>query len=136
MSANGQHSPLAARIAGDAADWRGLHGSSTALAAPPDADLPAAVRAAIGRLAATRPTAVNLFWALERMRAVVDGDVGTDRQALCQRLLAEAVQIHQEDRRVCRAIGRNAQLIQGFRARARPTGAAGSCSCAGATPGS
>ena len=45
-------------------------------------------------LAASRPTAVNLFWALERMRKIIDqaesGDMG-------QRLLQEARRIHQED---------------------------------------
>lgn len=52
-------------------------------------------------LASSRPTAVNLFWALDRMRAVgrrFDADVR-------KRLLAEAREIHELDRRTCRAIG-------------------------------
>ncbi len=49
-------------------------------------------------LAATRPTAVNLFWAIERMRSV-SGGVG--------RLIEEAKQIRLEDIAVCEAIGRN-----------------------------
>ena len=51
-------------------------------------------------LAASRPTAVNLFWALDRMarRAAA---CGGDPQAL----IAEAVAIHAEDVDMCKAIG-------------------------------
>jgi methylthioribose-1-phosphate isomerase len=50
-------------------------------------------------LATSRPTAVNLFWALERMRRVAK-EGGTER------LLAEARAIHEEDRKQCAAMGR------------------------------
>ena len=54
-------------------------------------------------LATSRPTAVNLFWALDRMRRI-----GTDTAAL----LTEAQAIHDEDRQMCHAIGRfGAELI-------------------------
>ena len=43
------------------------------------------VEAAIERLARTRPTAVNLFWALEQMRQVVDDNQGQDDQVSCNR---------------------------------------------------
>jgi methylthioribose-1-phosphate isomerase len=57
------------------------------------------------RLRATRPTAINLFWALERMRKVVD-DVGlNDGDGLVKALLQEAIAIHQEDKELCRKIG-------------------------------
>jgi methylthioribose-1-phosphate isomerase len=54
-------------------------------------------------LASSRPTAVNLFWALERMKkAAIQG----------QNLLAEAKAIHDEDRAMCHAIGRyGAELL-------------------------
>jgi methylthioribose-1-phosphate isomerase len=54
-------------------------------------------------LASSRPTAVNLFWALERMKkAAVQG----------HNLLAEARAIHEEDRAMCHAIGRyGAELL-------------------------
>jgi methylthioribose-1-phosphate isomerase len=54
-------------------------------------------------LAATRPTAVNLFWALERMtRIAVQAAQGQD----WARVLAdEACRIHDEDVTMCRAIG-------------------------------
>lgn len=61
-------------------------------------------------LATSRPTAVNLFWALDRMRRLVK----THGQAaeLAPALLAEAVDIHNEDRKMCHAIGAHgAKLI-------------------------
>ena len=62
-------------------------------------------------LATSRPTAVNLFWALDRMRSVVASHRQGDRN-LAEKLLHEAQAIHEEDRQMCRAIGRNgAQLI-------------------------
>ncbi|HEX3869346.1 MAG TPA: S-methyl-5-thioribose-1-phosphate isomerase, partial [Pirellulales bacterium] len=64
------------------------------------------VHAAIERLAESRPTAMNLFWALERMRGVAKEANGSSIAELKQRLLAEARTIHDEDRRTCREIGR------------------------------
>lgn len=46
-------------------------------------------------LAGSRPTAVNLFWALERMKGVVEGC--SSRQDAVDRLAKEAVAIHEED---------------------------------------
>ena len=61
-------------------------------------------------LATSRPTAVNLFWALERMQRVAEtlpADVDPG-----ERLLAEARAIEQEDREMCAAIGRfGAELL-------------------------
>jgi len=59
------------------------------------------------RLAATRPTAVNLFWAIERMRRAF-GEVaqaGASAAEIAARLEAEALRIHDEDVASCRAIG-------------------------------
>ncbi|HEX7448905.1 MAG TPA: S-methyl-5-thioribose-1-phosphate isomerase [Pirellulales bacterium] len=62
---------------------------------------------AIHYLASSRPTAVNLFWALERMRRVPQDRAGQQSsQALAKRLLEEARAIHDEDRKMCHAIGR------------------------------
>lgn len=59
-------------------------------------------------LATSRPTAVNLFWALDRMRKVAQ----VSSEDLQQRLLTEAIAIHNEDRQMCHAIGRHgAELI-------------------------
>src|SRR5437762_4033305 len=58
-------------------------------------------------MAATRPTAVNLFWAIERMKRVfadaAQGGCSVDE--IKQRLEAEAVRIHDEDVASCRAMG-------------------------------
>jgi len=66
------------------------------------AELRAAVVAAADYLATSRPTAVNLFWALDRMRGV---DTGATVEAGLSALEAEAGAIHVEDRALCRAIG-------------------------------
>ncbi len=68
------------------------------------------------RLAESRPTAVNLFWAIERMRGAAAGALAADRSlsaaAILEGLLAEARAIHEEDRAMCRAIGRfGAELL-------------------------
>jgi len=62
------------------------------------------------RLARTRPTAVNLFWALARMRAALDAACaahGADVAQVRARLAAEAQAIHDEDVASCRAMGRH-----------------------------
>ena len=58
----------------------------------------------VGILGATRPTAVNLRWALERMRCAAQEAPG-DGGALWERLRAESAAIHDEDRIMCRRIG-------------------------------
>ncbi|AZZ93241.1 S-methyl-5-thioribose-1-phosphate isomerase [Hahella sp. KA22] len=49
---------------------------------------------ALETLADSRPTAVNLFWALRRMRDLIDGSAATDLFPL---LVEEATRIHEED---------------------------------------
>jgi methylthioribose-1-phosphate isomerase len=60
---------------------------------------------AIKGLAATRPTAVNLFWALDRMRALVVASAMLPVPALQTRLLTEAQAILTEDLAANRAMG-------------------------------
>jgi len=60
---------------------------------------------AIKGLAATRPTAVNLFWALDRMRALVVASAALPVPALQARLLTEAQAILTEDLAANRAMG-------------------------------
>ena len=63
-------------------------------------------------LAESRPTAVNLVWALERLRSSVQNAV-TIQEAKA-RLLEEAVNIHKEDEESCRNIGELAlSLLEG-----------------------
>jgi methylthioribose-1-phosphate isomerase len=56
-------------------------------------------------LAGTRPTAVNLFWAIERMRRRFDALAGVGGETLRQALLAEALAIQHEDLLACRRMG-------------------------------
>lgn len=62
-------------------------------------------------LATSRPTAVNLFWAIDRMmdRAVSLRDQGVS--VIQQQLLEEAKRIQEEDEQVCRAIGQHALTL-------------------------
>jgi len=58
-------------------------------------DWQAEIKLAIRELSASRPTAVNLFWALQRMERVFDGCNSLSQAQ--KRLAAEAVAIHEED---------------------------------------
>ncbi len=62
-------------------------------------------------LNATRPTAVNLSWALNRMQAVANSNAGQDVPSLKQMLRNEALEIWEEDRRTCRALGQHGQAL-------------------------
>jgi len=64
-------------------------------------------------LASSRPTAVNLFWALERIRRSAEEFVATKPdvalQALREAVLDEANAIYREDMDMCRRIGQNGE---------------------------
>ena len=59
------------------------------------------------RLERTRPTARNLFWALERMRRTFDANKARKLADIKQAIVAEAKAIEEEDVRTNEAIGRN-----------------------------
>jgi methylthioribose-1-phosphate isomerase len=61
--------------------------------------------------AATRPTAVNLFWAIERMRRVYRENQTRDIETLRLVLEREARAIHEEDVSVNRALGRHGAAL-------------------------
>ena len=70
------------------------------------------LRLVIQQLAASRPTAVNLFWALDRQRQVAERSPTASPQDVVAALLAEAREIEAEDRSMCAAIGRHgAELL-------------------------
>jgi methylthioribose-1-phosphate isomerase len=72
----------------------------------------AALNNSLTYLAGSRPTAVNLFWALDRMRARAEAIAGQAPTVVTEQLLREARAIHEEDRALCRAIGRyGAELL-------------------------
>ncbi|MCP8970820.1 S-methyl-5-thioribose-1-phosphate isomerase [Ectobacillus ponti] len=60
-------------------------------------------------LASSRPTAVNLFWALDRVVRSVDDSLTVEEAK--ERLEREALDIQQEDEEVCRTIGENALTL-------------------------
>ena len=65
-------------------------------------------------MAKTRPTAVNLFWAIDRMKRTAQDNREKDTNTLREILRDEAIRIEEEDLAICRAIGKNgAELIQG-----------------------
>ena len=64
------------------------------------------VEQAARELVATRPTAVNLRWAVDRMVAVT-GRTMPDARRLVDALVAESRAIHAEDRAMCEAIGQH-----------------------------
>jgi len=72
---------------------------------------------AIKGLAATRPTAVNLFWALDRMRGVAEAHRALPVPALRERLLGEAQAILDEDLAANKALGAHGAALVPERAR-------------------
>jgi methylthioribose-1-phosphate isomerase len=83
-------------------------GVATAVQGLPEASTDLLVSAALEAadyLATSRPTAVNLFWALDRMRRVIRQAVDLPPAAFKERLAREAMNIRDEDAAMCRAIG-------------------------------
>jgi methylthioribose-1-phosphate isomerase len=65
-----------------------------------------------GTLRATRPTAVNLAWALDRMKGVLEQNLHLDENPLFRRMRDEAIEIYREDIAANRALGRfGAELL-------------------------
>lgn len=62
-------------------------------------------------LGQTRPTAVNLFWAIDRMMRVAREVQGLAHDERCGRLADEAVAIHEEDVEMCRTMGRHGAAL-------------------------
>ena len=64
----------------------------------------------IERLNATRPTAVNLSWALKQIREIID--TGFDPEKIKEGILKLAIDIHEDDRQRCHMLGEyGSQLI-------------------------
>jgi methylthioribose-1-phosphate isomerase len=78
-----------------------------ALGALKAADLEAEMPVICETLAKTRPTAVNLFWAIDRMNALYQSQRGSSLDAIRTSLVKEAQQIKLEDIAINEAIGRN-----------------------------
>ena len=64
-------------------------------------------------LAMTRPTAVNLFWAISRMNRLISEYKGQKVEEIKKLLIDEAINIEEEDLRTCMEIGENgSELIR------------------------
>jgi len=82
------------------------------LAQEAPSNFPQRFAACCEELGATRPTAVNLFWALERMqRCAAEMDPDSTPAQITARLLDEAQSIAQEDEAINRAMGRYGQML-------------------------
>lgn len=75
------------------------------------ADFDSRLAEVTGYLATSRPTAVNLFWALDRMRAVAMSDPELEPALMLARLLEEARTVDVEDQEMCSAIGRHGMTL-------------------------
>jgi methylthioribose-1-phosphate isomerase len=62
-------------------------------------------------LAATRPTAVNLFWAIERMKKVFASMSGEPPARIAARLVQEAIAMRRQDEEACRQMGRHGAAL-------------------------
>ncbi len=82
----------------------------------PETDIPTfeqKILAMCERLAATRPTAVNLFWAIARMKNVVRDNHDYPVAEIQARLVQEALAIQREDVAMCKTMGqKGAHLIR------------------------
>ncbi len=65
------------------------------------------LRRQVKYLASSRPTAVNLFWALARMENVAESNIDKPVSAIRKLLLKEALQILEDDKKNCRAMARH-----------------------------
>ncbi len=79
----------------------------------PDDELDSSFDQICEDLAATRPTAVNLFWAIDRMRSVyrAERDNGASIEAIRTRLVDEANEVLREDIEANRALGRHGAAL-------------------------
>jgi methylthioribose-1-phosphate isomerase len=83
----------------------GIYVAANEINTPDFDDFEAAFKAAKERLASARPTAVNLFWALDRMAKVVESSRDKTVEAVKALLREEAIKIRDEDVAACRKIG-------------------------------
>jgi methylthioribose-1-phosphate isomerase len=89
----------------------GLVASLLPFADEPAAALDARMREHGARIRATRPTAVNLAWAVDRVLARAAADAGAPVERLLDTLRAEATAILEEDRAMCRRIGEHGMAL-------------------------
>ncbi len=74
-------------------------------------DLDAALEQICDAMAGTRPTAVNLFWAIERMKAVYASKRGEGLEAIRRALIEESLTMHRQDIEANMKLGRLGQEL-------------------------
>ncbi len=74
-------------------------------------DLDAQFEQVCSEIRATRPTAVNLFWAIERMKTVYEKSRSQGAQAAFLALVQESLKMHSEDIEANRMMGRFGQEL-------------------------
>lgn len=85
-----------------------------------DSDRPAFLQLAnqaINDIKKSRPTAKNLFWALEKMRLVLTANLNRPLNEIRSALLQEAKRIHQDDIQHCQKIGEKGADLLPIRSR-------------------
>ena len=60
---------------------------------------------------AARPTAVNLFWAVDRVLAKIEASGARSKDEFLRVIWTEAGSIHEEDRLMCQKIGENGSAL-------------------------
>ncbi|MDX1992573.1 MAG: S-methyl-5-thioribose-1-phosphate isomerase [bacterium] len=91
---------------GDAAAYGMALAARASTAATPET-VRTELAVADGVLRTSRPTAVNLFWALDRVAGVINDSAHATVEALKAAVLSEAHAIAADDARVCKQIGLN-----------------------------
>ena len=66
---------------------------------------------ACNRFSQTRPTAINLFWAIEKMQKIVHKHSSFSNTTIFEALLNEAHELFQQDRLICRRMGRFGEAL-------------------------
>jgi methylthioribose-1-phosphate isomerase len=74
-------------------------------------ELRAALEKISAALAATRPTAVNLFWGIRRMKETFEANSKRPVPDIVAALVKEAQQMHAEDIAACMAMGRHGAVL-------------------------
>jgi methylthioribose-1-phosphate isomerase len=76
-----------------------------------EGDLDRQVEIICDTLGHTRPTAVNLFWGIDRMKRLYRSLSGQPIAAIRRRMIEEAIRVRAEDIAICRAIGQNGAAL-------------------------
>jgi methylthioribose-1-phosphate isomerase len=71
----------------------------------------AGIRKDIQYLRSTRPTGVNLFWALDSMEKILNAVQNETPDTIRKHLIEEAVKIWEGDRQICRQLGKNGTVL-------------------------